>query len=325
MALNPSPESVAQKKKSLGPFRRAVLHGLGVVLPPLLTVAIFLWAGNTVVTYLLEPVEQVAQTVMIWSAEMSGNIRPARDVDESEKQDVDQAPGLVRIDDELFQLTSDDYYIPYAVYTKVKGSAGKQASPTGAYDIYERYFKLTYLRRQVLIPVFLGIFILVLYLIGKFLAAGVGRFLWIQFEKLIVSVPLVRQVYSSVKQITDFMFKEPEIKATRVVAIEYPRKGIWSLAMVTGEGMIDIGAAANEPVLSVLVPTSPMPFTGFTMTIKKSEAVDLNITMDQALQFIMSCGVVTPPHQTPSLMVPRSERMKEMGLLGSSEEGTDHR
>jgi uncharacterized membrane protein len=68
-----------------------------------------------------------------------------------------------------------------------------------------------------------------------------------------------------------------------------------------------------------------MPFTGFTMTIKKSEAVDLDITMDQAIQFIMSCGVVIPPHQTPSLMVPRSERMKEIDLLTSSGEGTDHR
>src|SRR5690606_15663369 len=80
------------------------------------------------------------------------------------------------------------------------------------------------------------------------------------------------------------------------------RKGIWSLAMVTGEGMLDISAAANEPMLSVLVPTSPMPFTGFTMTVRKSETVDLNISMDQAIQFIMSCGVVVPPHQAPSLV-----------------------
>ncbi|HRX81394.1 MAG TPA: DUF502 domain-containing protein, partial [Pirellulaceae bacterium] len=93
---------------------------------------------------------------------------------------------------------------------------------------------------------------------------------------------------------------EREIEFNRVVAIEYPRKGIWSIGFVTGESMADIRAAANEPVLSVLMPTSPMPVTGFTVTIMKSEAVDLNITVDQAVQFIVSCGVVVPKQQQRS-------------------------
>jgi uncharacterized membrane protein len=66
--------------------------------------------------------------------------------------------------------------------------------------------------------------------------------------------------------------------------------------------MLDIRGAANEPVLSVLMPTSPMPVTGFTVTIKKSEAVDLDLTIDQAFQFIISCGVVVPPHQMQNAM-----------------------
>jgi uncharacterized membrane protein len=84
---------------------------------------------------------------------------------------------------------------------------------------------------------------------------------------------------------------------TRVVAVEYPRKGIWSLGFVTGEGMRGIVEAAGEPVLSVLIPTSPMPATGFTVTVLRSEAVDINITVDQAFQFIVSCGVVVPMTQ----------------------------
>jgi uncharacterized membrane protein len=90
---------------------------------------------------------------------------------------------------------------------------------------------------------------------------------------------------------------EREIEFNRVVAVQYPRKGIWSIGFVTGESMADIRAAANEPVLSVLMPTSPMPVTGFTVTVMKSEAVDLNVTVDQAIQFIVSCGVVVPKHQ----------------------------
>src|SRR5690606_665707 len=122
--------------------------------------------------------------------------------------------------------------------------------------IYREYIDQEYLQRRYIIPVFLGVLILVLYLLGKLLAAGIGRFIWAQFERLIVRLPLVSHVYSSVKQVTDFMLTtDTQVKATRVVAIEYPRRGIWTLAMVTGDGMLDISAAANEPVLSVLVPT----------------------------------------------------------------------
>jgi uncharacterized membrane protein len=86
-----------------------------------------------------------------------------------------------------------------------------------------------------------------------------------------------------------------------VIAVEYPRKGIWSIGLVTGESMVDIASAANEPVLSVLIPTSPAPFTGYTLTIKRSEAIDLNITIDQAVQFIISCGVVIAPQQMQTM------------------------
>ena len=61
--------------------------------------------------------------------------------------------------------------------------------------------------------------------------------------------------------------------------------------------MREISEATGEPMLSVLMPTSPMPMTGFTVTIKKSEAIDLNLTVDEAIQFIVSCGVVVPPQQ----------------------------
>ena len=86
--------------------------------------------------------------------------------------------------------------------------------------------------------------------------------------------------------------------------------------------MLDIRSAANEPVLSVLMPTSPMPATGFTITVRKSETVDLDITVDEAIQYVVSCGVVIPAHQqhndevleqAPTLTPPRS-------LLGSSSE-----
>jgi hypothetical protein len=92
------------------------------------------------------------------------------------------------------------------------------------------------------------------------------------------------------------------MEVSRVVAVEYPRKGIWQLGLVTGVGIPDIEAMVGEECLSVLVCTSPMPMAGFTITVRRSECVDLNITLDQAIQFIVSCGVIVPqPRGLPGI------------------------
>ena len=114
------------------------------------------------------------------------------------------------------------------------------------------------------------------------------------FERVINHVPIIRNVYSSVKQVTDFLFTEREMEFNRVVAVQYPSQGIWSIGFVTGESMQSLHDSIGEPVLSVLMPTSPMPATGFTITVPKSRTIDLGITVDQAIQFVVSCGVVVP-------------------------------
>jgi uncharacterized membrane protein len=273
-----------------GPFRRAVLHGLAILLPPLLTIVIFLWVGNTVNSYLLEPLERGARWVLV---EKVADIRGADVVPADEI-----VRGVTTIDGEKYRLTPDNSnLVPASVYEYVRDHLGKDPMPATGKGIYTRYVNQRWLPREIVVPVFLCLFILVLYLLGKFLAAGVGRFFWSQLERLIHRVPLVRNVYASVKQITDFMFTEPETQYTRVVAVEYPRKGIWTVSFVTGESLSEIRAAAGEPIVSVLIPTSPMPFTGFTVNVRKSEVVELDVTVDQALQFIVSCGVVVPPNQ----------------------------
>jgi uncharacterized membrane protein len=283
--MNPS-QQLAKRNPNSHPFRRAVLRGLAILLPPLLTIVIFVWVGNTVAVYLLEPLEDGVR----WG--ISQSIRDIRTFDE-----VSEETNETTYNSQSYTRVGDERFIPTDVYDIVRQELGASQVPPTASDIYDRYVEIRYLRWYVVVPVFLLVFILTMYLLGKFLAAGVGKFFWTSFERVINRLPLIRNVYSSVKQVTDFMFTDPDIEYTRVVAVEYPRKGIWSLALVTGEGMLDIRSAANEPLLSVLIPTSPMPFTGFTVTVKKSETVDLNITIDQAFQFIVSCGVVVPPHQ----------------------------
>ena len=274
----------------LDPFRRAVLRGLAVLLPPLLTIVIFLWVWNTVTDYLLAPTESLARRLIV--QQYQKNILPAGQFAAGQITD-----GRATYAGQVYQQLDDGRFVLAKDFEFLQGELGFDPPTKSADDFYRLFVEKKWLQWYIVVPFFLCVFILVLYLLGKFLAAGVGRFFWMQFERLINRLPVIRNVYSSVKQVTDFMFSEREIEYTRVVAVEYPRKGIWTLAMVTGESLLDIHSAANEPVLSVLIPTSPMPFTGFTITVKKSETVDLNITIDQAFQFIVSCGVVVPPQQ----------------------------
>ncbi|MCG8451415.1 MAG: DUF502 domain-containing protein [Pirellulales bacterium] len=302
------PEVNPEKKRSgLDPFRRAVLRGLAVLLPPLLTIVILLWVGNTVADYLLEPFEGFARRAL--TEQFQNEIVLAESVPAGQLGN-----GSAETAERPFQQVEAKYAVPTEYYFFVKGEVGERIPPTAS-ELIKIYVERRFLRRHYVIPLFLCVFVLVLYLLGKFLAAGVGRFFWMQIERLINRLPLISNVYSSVKQVTDFLFSEREIEYTRVVAIEYPRRGIWTLAMVTGESMLDIRCAANEPVLSVLVPTSPMPFTGFTVTVKKSETVDLNITIDQAFQFIVSCGVVVPPQQVAEALAERDRSQRSLASL----------
>jgi uncharacterized membrane protein len=107
-----------------------------------------------------------------------------------------------------------------------------------------------------------------------------------------------------------------------VVAVEYPRKGMWQIAFVTGEGFKDLYEVAGEPVVSLLVSHSPIPATGFTCTALKRDTIELNITVDQAMQYIVSCGVVVPPHQrwSSKLEVAEDIRRQVIGIADADDD-----
>jgi len=285
----PAAENPGGKPPGRHPFRKAVLRGLAVVAPPLLTILIFVWVLNATFRYVFDPVAYLVRESIIWA---SSDIREGLEVTDPVRQTAE-------VDGQLYRKVGETGFVPLYVYNRVQADPG-EPPPQSSHAIYQRYVDLRWLRPYYTVPFFLSTFILVMYLLGKFMAAGVGRMFWNLFEQGIRRLPLVRNVYSSVKQVSDFLLSEREIEYTRVVAVEYPRKGIWSLGFVTGESMLDIAAAANEPVVSVLMCTSPMPMTGFTITVSRSEVVDLNITIDQAFQYIVSCGVVVPPQQIQS-------------------------
>ena len=142
--------------------------------------------------------------------------------------------------------------------------------------------------------------IILFYFAGALMSNVIGRQLKNRGEKFIDRVPLIRRVYPAVKQVTDFFFgdSDEKLKFNRVVAVEYPRKGLYSVGLVTGDTMRDIEDAMGEPCLTVFVPSSPTPFTGYVITVPIKDTIDLGITIEDALKFAVSGGVLVPPKQT---------------------------
>jgi uncharacterized membrane protein len=130
--------------------------------------------------------------------------------------------------------------------------------------------------------------------IGAFLASVMGRTLWRFFEKAFVNLPLVRQVYPYIKQITDFLLTKKSLSFNHVVAVQYPRVGMWSVGLVTGTGLMKIVNLQKKEYLTVFLPTSPTPFTGYVMITAKDETIELDMTIEEALRFTISGGVITP-------------------------------
>lgn len=142
--------------------------------------------------------------------------------------------------------------------------------------------------------------IVLIYIAGVIVTSFIGRRLYRQGEKLIARVPLIRSVYPAVKQVTDFFFpgdSDEKVNFNRVVAVQYPRKGLWSVGLVTGDTMQFIEHAAGQPCLTVFVPSSPTPFTGYVITVPRADTIDLPISVEEALKFAVSGGVVIPQNQ----------------------------
>lgn len=281
-------------------FRRAVLRGLGVVLPPLLTIVVLIWAWSTIENYVLHPIESGIRHAIVWSIEETyaeGEFpEGAKATDGLRRLDGFTYEGTRFVPDPTGRRFIPDY-VKRIVDNKSEYFDWNTPAPASASSYWHRYVQLEYMPRKIVVPVFLIVFTTVLYFLGRIFTFGLGRWFVHAFDRAISRIPVVNKVYGSVKQVTDFAFSDREIEFNRVVAIQYPREGIWSLGFVTGNSMREIAEATGEQMLSVLMPTSPMPMTGFTVTVKKSEAIDLDLTIDEAIQFVVSCGVVVPPQQ----------------------------
>ena len=146
----------------------------------------------------------------------------------------------------------------------------------------------------------LVIMMLLLVLIGWFAAGLVGRSIMGAGGRLLDRTPIVRSIYSMLKQLFETVLAQSSRSFREVVLIEHPRRGIWSLAFVTGEPRGEIGRVLDAGLISVFVPTTPIPAYGFLMFVPRSEVIPLAMPVEDGMKLVISGGIVMPPDRRPA-------------------------
>jgi len=141
------------------------------------------------------------------------------------------------------------------------------------------------------------VFFLLFTSIAGWIAKGViGRSLLAWGERIVDRMPVVRSLYSGVKQIAETVFAQQESKFDQACLVEYPRKGIWAIAFIstTAKGEIDTSIPVEEPVVSVFLPTTPNPTSGFLLFVPQHSVIMLDMSVEDAAKLVISAGLVYP-------------------------------
>jgi len=136
--------------------------------------------------------------------------------------------------------------------------------------------------------------VLVVLVTGVIVANFFGRQLVAAWESLLGRIPLVRTIYHSVKQVAVTIFSSQGKSFRRVLLIEYPRKGIYTLCFQTGDAVAEVMEKTGKEVINVFVPTTPNPTSGFFIMLPEEDVQELDMSIDDALKMIMSLGVIVP-------------------------------
>lgn len=268
------PEDNPKQKAS---FRTFFFRGLGILLPTILTIWILVAVFNFMYVKIAEPINRGLREAILLS--------PWPALEENE---------VVAI--EVSELTDEER------------ESRKLAASTVDWDRkhlrrnkLERLWNTARIAGYPVLDV-IGLFIaaILVYMTGLILGSFFGRRILKRLGTLVRRIPVVKQVYPYVKQVTDFLFAsegKEKIKFNRVVAVEYPRKGLWSVGLVTGDTMQAIQDRAGVSCVTVFVPSSPTPFTGYVITVPATDTIELDVTIDEALRFTVSGGVLVPDSQ----------------------------
>jgi uncharacterized membrane protein len=250
-------------------FKRFFGRGLGILLPTVLTLWILWQAFSFVYTRVAEPINRATRTTVLW-------VIP-------EVFAPSAAPGWYVITDEEVALArSSGAYRPNTPRATIER------------DLRRDWLRSYWNENWWLNLTGFIIAILLIYMAGVLLGNFFGRRIYHRVEMLIAKIPGFKQVYPHVKQVVDLILGEKKMAFSKVVLVEYPCPGIWTLGFLTGDSLRAIDLSAGGRVVSVFIPTSPTPFTGFTINVLAERAIGVDVSIEEALRFVVTAGVLTP-------------------------------
>lgn len=141
--------------------------------------------------------------------------------------------------------------------------------------------------------------LLVVLLTGLITANIVGQKLVRFWEGVLARIPVVKSIYYSVKQVSDTLFSGSGVAFRKVLLVRYPHPEAWSVAFQTGHPARDVADMLPDEHVGVFIPTTPSPVNGFFFFVKRSDVIELDMNVDEALKYIVSMGVVAPPMRNP--------------------------
>jgi len=130
---------------------------------------------------------------------------------------------------------------------------------------------------------------------GMVVANFLGKRIVAAWESLLSRIPLVRTLYAGIKQIMEAVLATDAKSFSKVLLLEYPRKGVWSFAFMTSDSLGEVQDKTDEKVISVFIPTTPNPTSGFVLMVPATDVTELEMSVEDGLKMIISMGVVVPP------------------------------
>lgn len=159
----------------------------------------------------------------------------------------------------------------------------------------------------------LGIVAAVLFfiLVGWFATNILGKFFIRISEYFLHRMPVIRTLYGAIKQIFETIMASKSQAFREVVMLEYPRKGIWSLGFVTGTTKGEVQRTTDKETMSVFVPTTPNPTSGYLLFVPKDELTFMDMSVEEAAKLIVSAGIITPPDRQAKKTAPKTGAKKK--------------
>ena len=136
--------------------------------------------------------------------------------------------------------------------------------------------------------------LLIVFLTGVFAANMIGQRLVVFWESLLLRIPVVNSIYNGVKQVSDTLFSPSGQAFRKALLVQWPREGMWTIAFLTGTPGRDVTDHLSGDLLSIYVPTTPNPTGGYFVIVRRSDVIELDMSVDAALKYIVSMGVVAP-------------------------------